>query len=165
MSLFVGVLIASCSLPAAGAILSLVKKPNHSLCAAALLLLSGLCLSLAAMCWNASIIWQAPPWLSIGLFPVQMGVDSLSSFFLLLLGVVTGCCAIYSPRYLEHLERKLSGRFYWSALFAFVGGMVGVLAAGNAIVFLVSWEVMSIGSAALVLTDFRQQRAQKATMN
>lgn len=165
MSPFLGVLIASCILPAAGAIVSLLRKPNHYLCACALLLTSTACSLLAVMSWKTTFIWQAPSWLSIGLFPVLVGIDPLSAVFLLLLAIVSGCCAIYSPRYLEHLGRKISGRFYWSSLFAFVGGMVGVLIARNAVVFLVAWELMSIASAALVLSDFRQQRAQKATMN
>lgn len=165
MTLFPGVLIASCALPALLAIVSLIRRPNHKACAVALLAFGIICLSVAGSTWRQTVLWQAPDWLAIGMVPVQLTGDPLSAFFMLLLATVCICCAIYSPDYLEHLKDRISHRFYWSALFAFVGGMAGVLLAGNAVVFIVAWEVMSIASALLVLSDFRQQRAQKAAIN
>lgn len=155
-------LIVSCLAPAGLAVLSLIIKPSHRLSSALFLCVSVLFIVMPVLFWQTQILWQAPEWAAIGFVPVVLKSDPLASFFMLLLGVLCSCCAIYSPKYLEHLGSKISSRIYWSAIFAFIAGMAGVLLSANAGVFLVAWEVMSLASAVLVVSEYRQHKAQRA---
>ncbi len=142
----------------------LLHKPNHRIASLLLASIGVLFVSGALLCWNTVTLWHISDWISIGLICPEFKVDSLAAFFLLSLGTITTCCAVYSPAYLHHLADKINSRFYWSAQFAFVLGMAGVLISANAVVFLVAWEVMSLASACLVVSEFRQHRAQRAAM-
>lgn len=153
----------SCLTPAIFAIVAAFLKPSHRQ-SSILFVLVGLLLAAAAVVsWNSTIQWQAPEWVAIGFVPVVLRIDLLSSFFLLLLGLICTCCAIFSPCYLEHLKDKISTRIYWMSLFAFVAGMVGVIVAANAVVFLVAWEVMALSSAVLVVSEYKKHKAQRAS--
>lgn len=155
-------LVAGCVLPSAFAILSLLFKPNHRVFSV-IFLASGLLLACGAvLSWNTVMDWQAPGWIAVGGNPVSLHCDTLSCFFLLLLGSVSFCCALFSPHYLVHLSGKISSRLYWSALLTFLVGMALVLLSANAVVFLVAWELMSLSSATLVVSEYRQHQAQRA---
>jgi len=85
--------------------------------------------------------------------------DILSIVFIILifLGVVPNL--FYSFGYLPHVKRKLH---YLIHYFAFIFSMTGVVAAGNAIVFLFFWELMSLTSWQLILTETKDISTVKA---
>lgn len=143
-------------------ILGLWLNPNHRLCSGLLFIIGLLCGLGSILWWHSPAEWQAPASIAIGLVPVALKVDTLALFFLLLLGILCVCCAIYSPKYLERLNDKINTRVYWIALFTFVMGMAGVILSANAPVFLVAWEIMSLSSAVLVVSEYRQRKAQHA---
>jgi hydrogenase-4 component B len=87
------------------------------------------------------------------------GIDSLTGFFLLPLLLLTACSALYGPRY---LEGHSSGRFHWLYYSLLAAGMTGVLIARNAVFFLLAWEIMSLSSFLLVISDGKQARAVRA---
>src|SRR6185437_10616042 len=116
-------LLLSCLLPAVFAVVSLLIKPNHRFSAGIFFVSALLFVTVALCCWRLPVQWQAPGWVAIGWIPISLSCDTLSSVFLLLLGVVSASCAFFSPHYLSHLGNKISSRLYWSALFAFVTGM------------------------------------------
>lgn len=162
MSLAIVLLVAGCLLPSVFAILGLLFKPNHRLFSM-IFLSSGFLLACGAvLSWNIPMDWQAPRWIAIGWNPVSLHCDTLCCFFLLLLGSVSFCCALFSPHYLLHLSGRISSRLYWSALLTFLTGMALVLLSANAAVFLVAWELMSLSSATLVVSEYRQHQAQRA---
>src|SRR5688572_14714346 len=95
-------------------------SPENRLLGAMLFAL-GLCVvALAGVSYQVTLVFQLPTWLSIGFAPLTFKADSLAAFFLLLLGTITCCCAIYSPAYLAHKDKAISSAHYWIGLFVFV---------------------------------------------
>lgn len=85
--------------------------------------------------------------------------DTLSLIFvaLILLGVLPNL--FYSFGYLPHIERKVHYKLHY---FAFIISMLGVVVAGNALVFLFFWELMSLTSWQLILTESKDKETIKA---
>jgi len=86
------------------------------------------------------------PWL-----PWHVRVDALGGFFLCVIGVVTFAVGLYGPGYVRGFER---GRDPLPALGGFAGlflaGMLLVVLADDAFLFMVAWELMSLASYFLV---------------
>jgi len=86
------------------------------------------------------------PWL-----PWQVRLDALSGFFLCVIGVVSFAVGLYGPGYVRGFEH---GRDSLAALGGFTGlfltGMLLVVLADGAFLFMVAWEVMSLSSYFLV---------------
>jgi len=78
--------------------------------------------------------------------------DTLSLVFvaLILLGSVPNI--FYSSGYLPHIKRKLHYQLHY---FTFIIAMLGVVVSANALVFLFFWELMSLTSWQLVLTEVK----------
>jgi hydrogenase-4 component B len=85
--------------------------------------------------------------------------DTLSMVFvaLILLGSVPNI--FYSFGYLPHIERKIHYKLHY---FAFIFSMLGVVVSANALVFLFFWELMSLTSWQLILTEVKEQSTIKA---
>jgi len=113
-----------------------------------------------ACCWSKTVVLALPQWLALGWLPIDLRCDTLSAFFLTLLGVVSAACAVFSAQYISHLSDRISPRLYWNCLFIFMLGMVLVLLAANAPTFVVAWELMSLSSAVLVASEYQKQKAQ-----
>jgi hydrogenase-4 component B len=90
---------------------------------------------------------------------VTVRLDPLAAVFVALLGLLALSIGLYAPRYHE-----LSGGSSWYlpvfnlALFA----SLAVLVAGNAVVFLVAWESMTLFSYLLVLRHHRRAGVARA---
>ena len=86
-------------------------------------------------------------------------LDTLSLIFvtLILLGAIPNI--FYSFGYLPHIERKIHYQVHY---FAFIISMLGVVVAGNALVFLFFWELMSLTSWQLILTEVEDKETIKA---
>jgi hydrogenase-4 component B len=86
------------------------------------------------------------PWL-----PWQVRLDALSGFFLCVIGVVSFAVGLYAPGYVRGFEH---GRDSLPALGGFGGlflaGMLSVVLADDAFLFMVAWELMSLSSYFLV---------------
>jgi hydrogenase-4 component B len=86
------------------------------------------------------------PWL-----PWHVRLDALAGFFLAVIGVVTVAVGLYGPGYVRTLEH---GRESLTALGVFTGlfltGMLLVVLADDAFLFMVAWELMSLSSYFLV---------------
>jgi hydrogenase-4 component B len=86
------------------------------------------------------------PWL-----PSQVRLDALAGFFLGVIGVVSVAVGLYGPSYVRGFER---GRDSLAALGGFAGlflaGMLLVVLADDAFLFMVAWEMMSLSSYFLV---------------
>ena len=111
--------------------------------------LAALAAGLAALVLGGSIQTTLPlglPWL-----PWHIRLDALAGFFLLLIGVVTCAVGLYGPAYVrgfEHSEDSLTALGGFSGLF--VTGMLMVVLADDAFLFMVAWELMSLSSYFLV---------------
>ncbi len=86
------------------------------------------------------------PWL-----PWHLRLDPLAGFFLCIIGLLSVAVAVYGPAYTRGLEQ---GRDPLPALGGFTGlflaGMLLVVLADDAFLFMVAWEVMSLASYFLV---------------
>ena len=98
-----------------------------------------------------SLPWDA----SHGAFCV--GVDALGAFFLLPVLGLSALAAVYGGDYLLAYRHEKSLGIPWFFFNVFVAGMVLVVVARTALLFLVAWEVMSV--AAYFLVTFEQEKA------
>lgn len=111
--------------------------------------LAALASGLTALSTGGVTVAELPlglPWL-----PWHLRLDALSGFFLVITGIVTSAVGIYAPAYVRGFER---GRDSLVALGVFSGlflaGMLLVVLADDAFLFMVAWELMSLSSYFLV---------------
>jgi len=88
--------------------------------------------------------WQLP------FASLLAGIDPLSAFFMIPLLILAACSSLYGLRYFGSHN---AGRSHWFFFSLLVSGMVMVLLARNAILFILAWEIMSLSSFFLVITD------------
>lgn len=88
--------------------------------------------------------------------------DPLSLFFLAVIALVSVPSAVYSIGYLrgDYSRGKIS--LMWVLMVAFVLSMALVVTAGNAFLFLVAWELMSLLSYFLVVFDHKHEKSVRA---
>ncbi len=81
--------------------------------------------------------------------------DTLSLVFvaLIVLGAVPNL--FYSSGYLPHIERKAHYQLHY---FTFILSMLGVVVSANALAFLLFWELMSLTSWQLILTEAKEKK-------
>lgn len=117
-----------------------------------LLGISGICAVLAGVWVLASgspqtdILPFGLPWLNW-----HIRIDPLSGFFFCVLGLPLIAVSLYGPGYVREFEH---GKYSLAVLGLFTGlfvaGMELVLLADDAFVFMIAWELMSVGSYFLV---------------
>lgn len=102
------------------------------------------------------LAWDA----SHGVFWVE--VDALSGFFLLPTFGLSALAAIYGGNYLLAYRQQKSLGAPWFFFNLFVAGMVMVVIARTAVLFLMDWEVMSIAAYYLVTFEHEKADVRKA---
>ncbi|WP_331775282.1 proton-conducting transporter transmembrane domain-containing protein [Sulfurospirillum sp. 1612] len=85
--------------------------------------------------------------------------DSLTVTFVLLLTLAVIPNLFYTFGYQSHIKRKAH---FFIHYFAFIASMYGVVFASNGLMFLFFWEIMSLTSWQLILTDARNNTTIKA---
>lgn len=93
--------------------------------------------------------------------PFHLRQDSLSSFFLLLLGLLSFGVTLFSSGYFRHLPARALALLSLQ-LGVFLASMALVLLADDAYLFLVAWEGMAISSYFLVTTEHELPETRKA---
>ena len=112
---------------------------------------------LAAEVSSARMLWSVP------LGELHVGVDPLSSFFLLAIFVVATLCALYGAAYLSSGDSR---RAVGPAILAYntlVAAMAGVVLARDGVLFLFAWEVMTIASFLLVGLEHEKPEVARAS--
>ncbi|HEU0186835.1 MAG TPA: hydrogenase 4 subunit B [Gallionellaceae bacterium] len=84
--------------------------------------------------------------------PLHLRLDSLSAFFLILLGGASFGVSLFGSGYFRSMEGKTLGLLCLQ-YHLFLAGMALVLLANDAYMFMVAWEVMALSSYFLVTTD------------
>jgi formate hydrogenlyase subunit 3/multisubunit Na+/H+ antiporter MnhD subunit len=92
---------------------------------------------------SLSLAWPVPG----GAF--ALALDPLSAFFLLPVAALSAVAAVYAVGYLGHGDARRSATL-WACFAALVAGMLLVLVARNAVLFVVAWELMSLAAWGLV---------------
>ena len=138
------------------------KNINHTYPSIALFVGGAAMIAAAFLGWQGDYVWNVPAPIYLSLAPFANRLDSLSSLFVGLLGIVTVAVALYSPGYLQGMEHKSNPACYWIELFMFIAGLLGVLLGANALSFLVSWEVMALSSLLLIATNLTSHESRNA---
>jgi hydrogenase-4 component B len=94
------------------------------------------------------------PWIG-----AHFRLDALSEFFLVILGLGGAVVSLYGIGYGRHEHEPMRVLAFYPP---FLGAMALVLLAGDAFTFLLSWEVMSLLSWALVLTHHQDAETRTA---
>jgi formate hydrogenlyase subunit 3/multisubunit Na+/H+ antiporter MnhD subunit len=132
-------------------------------------ILLGACGVLAVIAGAWALIDEAPttdllalglPWLKW-----HLRLDPLSGFFFGVVGLLVFVISLYTPGYLQEFthhkdKQALSPLGLFTGLFIF--GMLLVLLADDAFVFMVSWEVMSVSSYFLVAYQHQHAANRRA---
>ncbi len=129
----------------------------------AIIVSAGSLITLAYLFWifrriDANIIsswlnWQLP------FASLRAGIDPLSAIFMIPLLILAAASSLYGTRYFGSHPAGRSHWFYFSLL---VSGMVMVLLARNAVLFILAWEIMSLSSFFLVINDKKNPDAIRA---
>src|SRR4029434_5956476 len=93
--------------------------------------------------------------------PFHVRVDSLSAFFLLLLGSAGAAISLYSAGYFRSGSGNPPGLLCFQ-YHVFLAAMAMVLVADDAYLFMVSWDTMALASFFLVTTDHRIPEIRRA---
>ena len=93
--------------------------------------------------------------------PFHLRVDSLSAFFLLLLGAAGAAISLFSAGYFRSGAGTAPGLLCFQ-YHVFLAAMAMVLIADDAYLFMVAWETMALASFFLVTTDHRIPEIRRA---
>ncbi|MBN2804153.1 MAG: hypothetical protein JXR91_13750 [Deltaproteobacteria bacterium] len=97
--------------------------------------------------------WQMP------FAKLIFSIDALSGFILIPLYILTAASSVYGWKYFDSHKIEKSHWFFFSLL---TSGMFFVLVSQNAIAFIISWEIMSVSSFFLVITDKEKKESMRA---
>jgi hydrogenase-4 component B len=90
---------------------------------------------------------------------VTLRLDPLAAVFVALLGLIALAIGLYAPRY-HHANR--GSAWYLPVFNLALLASLAVLVAGNAVVFLVAWESMTLFCYLIVLRNHRRDRVPRA---
>lgn len=158
-------LVAVLFLGAAAAVSGILSHYGH---AAGAIVIGGLTAAAAIggllalrLLWGREIPDLVWPWLIPGAV-FHLGIDPLSSCFLLLV-LLVGCCAgIYGEGYIAASRGRVPAapaRFFFLVLVASMALLVG---ARNALLFMVAWETMALAAFGLVSCEHVKPEVRKA---
>jgi len=91
-----------------------------------------------------------------------LGVDRLSAFFVLVIGLGAVPAALYAVGYTREYAGKHSVAAMGFAFNVFVAAMILVPLARNVLTFLALWELMSLASYFLVITEHEREETLRA---
>jgi formate hydrogenlyase subunit 3/multisubunit Na+/H+ antiporter MnhD subunit len=92
----------------------------------------------------------------------SFALDRLSSFFIIVISVVSFCVAVYSTEYVEHGSGNTKRNILACLMNVFIASMVLVVASTNTFSFLFFWEIMSLSSFFLVMYEYEKKETRKA---
>ncbi len=96
------------------------------------------------------------------MFSLSFQIDSLSAFFLVIIFSISFFATVYSYHYMNKPEKavRVSVNYLFFALL--IVSMALVVASGNMIAFMLSWEIMSLSSFFLVIYNYQLPENRKA---
>ncbi len=108
----------------------------------------------------AALHWSTP-W-SVPGGAVALRLDALAAAFLLPVAVVGAACAVYGVAYLRHHAGRGRGGASMAAYNLLLLAMALVVTADNLLLLIVAWELMTLSSWALVVSDHDQRTVRAA---
>ena len=113
--------------------------------------IGGICLGIAGLLAAEPFTMSVPSTLPLLTFAIRL--DPLASFFLLTISIVSLAASIYALGYVTELYGKVSISLLGSLFNGFLLSMTLVVLADNGFFFLIVWELMSLFSYFLVVTE------------
>ena len=153
------VFFAACG---AGILISLVVRPAHQ---GMVLVCLGCLSAVAAVAAGAQIllsgeVFTQSLWSLPGLTTLTLRLDQLSAAFVLVTGLVLFPASIYAGGELRRESFRGHERAFTVLLLALYASVVLILIAGDALLFLLAWEIMSILCYLLVVTNPSREDGQ-----
>jgi hydrogenase-4 component B len=102
-------------------------------------------------------LWEIPSLTTLSLL-----LDSVSGLFVATAGLVFLPASVFSAQYLRHYLGRYSLRTFGTSFFSLFVSVVLVLIAGDAVLFILAWETMSIFSYLMVNYDHEREEAVQA---
>lgn len=97
---------------------------------------------------------------------IELRIDRLSAWFILIINFTSVNGAIYGSGYLKaYRQLKTNIELHWVFYVLFHISMIWVCIFGHAIMFLISWELMSLTSLLLVIFEYQKKDILKAGLN
>lgn len=101
------------------------------------------------------------PW-SVPFGMLTLRVDPLSAYFLLAIFVISALTSIYAVPYILSTVKPDKVGIFWFLFNGLIFSMTLVMLAGNAVLFLVAWEMMAWASFLLVIFEDKTKNVRKA---
>jgi hydrogenase-4 component B len=120
----------------------------------------GIYLGMVGLLAPEPLAMSVPSTLPLLTFAVRL--DALSSFFLLMISLVSLAASIYAVGYVTELYGRISIGLLGSLYNAFLLSMTLVVLADNGFFFLMAWELMSLFSYFLVVTEHEKSDVRYA---
>ena len=98
---------------------------------------------------------------NLPLGPLHLALDPLGALFLVLAGILVLAAAVYADGYLAHVPGTTAG-VHIGILALLAAAIVLVLVAGDAVTFLMAWEVLAWSAYLAVVLDVNNQRVAAA---
>src|SRR5258706_653781 len=131
-----------------------------------------LMLAISSATWAISVVREGTMIIDFGLKtwsgPIQLTIDSLSAYFMLIINLICLCGIIYANGYLKPYLPKKRAVFISLHLFSFLwlhGAMLLVTSMRDGIAFLLAWELMSLFSFILVIFEAQKESTLKTGIN
>jgi formate hydrogenlyase subunit 3/multisubunit Na+/H+ antiporter MnhD subunit len=115
--------------------------------------------------WTELTAGGSPSWVHAWAVPggrLVLHLDPLAAFFLLPACLLALLCAVYAAGYLHAYPRPKALGPHWFFFNLLVAGIILVLTAANAVLFLAAWEIMTVASFFLVAFEHRQPEVRQA---
>lgn len=107
-----------------------------------------------------SLSWTVPHILPF--FNLEISVDGISAFFMLLIGLVSFAISLYSLGYTKEYESQKRISVFGFLFNVFILSMILVAGSNNGFFFLMFWELMSLTSFFLVIYDHDKEENVKS---
>jgi len=108
---------------------------------------------------DAATISLCQPTPAIG---IVFTLDRLAAFFTLLIAGISGCVAVYSVDYFDHLSGNGRRNVLCGAMNLFILAMVLVVASATTVSFVLFWELMAASSFFLVMYEYANEETRRA---
>jgi hydrogenase-4 component B len=121
---------------------------------------AGVAVGLGGLLAPAPLVFSLPS--TIPLLHIQLRLDALSAFFVFVISLSGVAVSIYALGYVREFYGRHSIGAVGSLYHAFLLSMVLVVTADDAFFFLIVWEIMSLVSYLLVVTEHEKAEARYA---
>ena len=122
--------------------------------------IAGIVLGVAGLFAPTAAIFSVPS--NIPLLTYQVRVDPLSSFFVLVISLSGLAASQFAIGYVREFENRCSIRALGGLYNAFLLSMILVVLADDGFFFLIMWEIMSLVSYFLVVTEHEKAETRYA---